>query len=115
MTFPCDTTKQPTVLQVRLWFQNEDPSSKLNSVPPIGAPKAAEIIAIASKTAINVEHVEMSINSPATPAAAPHETKSLFSLEKPNSVVRKIHVPFHEPSPVTAEIGIRDWVFLESW
>ena len=30
-----------TVLQVRPWFQNEDPSSKLKSTPPMGAPNAA--------------------------------------------------------------------------
>ena len=30
-----------TVLQVSPWFQNEDPSSRLNSTPPIGAPNAA--------------------------------------------------------------------------
>ena len=30
-----------TDLQVRDWFQNEDPSSKLNSTPPMGAPNAA--------------------------------------------------------------------------
>ena len=46
-----------TVLQVRAWFQNEDPPSKLNSTPPMGAPKAA-----------------------ATPAAAPLEAKSRLYL-----------------------------------
>ena len=46
-----------TVLQVRAWFQKEDPSSKLNNTPPMGAPKAA-----------------------ATPAAAPLDTKSRLSL-----------------------------------
>ncbi len=30
-----------TVLQVRDWFQNEEPSSKLKSTPPMGAPNAA--------------------------------------------------------------------------
>ena len=48
-----------TVFQVRAWFQNEDPSSKLKSTPPIGAPKAA-----------------------ATPAAAPLDTKSRLSLKE---------------------------------
>lgn len=47
-----------TVFQVRDWFQNELPSSRLNRTPPMGAPKAA-----------------------ATPAAAPAETKSRLSLE----------------------------------
>ena len=46
-----------TVLQVRAWFQNEDPPSKLNNTPPKGAPKAA-----------------------ATPAAAPLEAKSRLYL-----------------------------------
>ena len=46
-----------TILQVRDWFQKLAPSSKLNSTPPTGAPKAAE-----------------------TPAAAPPETKSRFSV-----------------------------------
>lgn len=46
-----------TTFQVRAWFQNEEPSSKLKRVPPIGAPKAA-----------------------ATPAAAPADTKSRLSL-----------------------------------
>ena len=49
--------KSVTILQVRFWFQKLAPSSKENSVPPIGAPKAA-----------------------ATPAAAPAETKSRLSL-----------------------------------
>ena len=46
-----------TILHVSAWFQKLAPSSKLNSTPPTGAPKAAE-----------------------TPAAAPPETKSLFSV-----------------------------------
>ena len=46
-----------TVLHVRDWFQNEEPSSKLKRTPPMGAPNAA-----------------------ATPAAAPEETKSRLSL-----------------------------------
>ena len=46
-----------TVLQVRAWFQNEEPSSKLKRTPPMGAPNAA-----------------------ATPAAAPLDTKSRLSL-----------------------------------
>lgn len=49
---------QRTTFQVRAWFQKEEPSSRLKRVPPIGAPKAA-----------------------ATPAAAPADTKSLFSLK----------------------------------
>ncbi len=48
-----------TVLQVRDWFQNEEPPSKLKRTPPMGAPNAA-----------------------ATPAAAPEETKSRLSLHK---------------------------------
>ena len=32
-----------TVRHVSFWFQNEQPSSKLNNTPPIGAPNAAEI------------------------------------------------------------------------
>ena len=32
-----------TDFQVRAWFQKEDPSSRLNKTPPIGAPNAAEI------------------------------------------------------------------------
>ena len=32
-----------TVLHVRAWFQNDDPSSRLNKTPPIGAPKAAKM------------------------------------------------------------------------
>ena len=44
--------------QVRFWFQKLEPSSRAKSTPPIGAPKAA-----------------------ATPAAAPAETKSRFSLK----------------------------------
>ncbi len=46
-----------TTFHVRAWFQKDDPSSRLKSVPPMGAPKAA-----------------------ATPAAAPADTKSLLSL-----------------------------------
>ena len=46
-----------TVLQVRAWFQNEAPPSKLNNTPPRGAPNAA-----------------------ATPAAAPLEAKSRLYL-----------------------------------
>ena len=30
-----------TVLQVKDWFQNEEPSSRLNKTPPMGAPNAA--------------------------------------------------------------------------
>ena len=52
-------TGRLTVLQVRAWFQKDDPSSRLNSTPPMGAPKAA-----------------------ATPAAAPLDTKSRLSLWK---------------------------------
>ena len=44
---------------VRPWFQKLAPSSKLNKTPPTGAPNAA-----------------------ATPAAAPPDTKSLFSFEE---------------------------------
>lgn len=51
-------THPRTTFQVRAWFQKDEPSSRLKSVPPIGAPKAA-----------------------ATPAAAPAETKSLLSLK----------------------------------
>ena len=46
-----------TIRQVKPWFQKEAPSSKLNKTPPTGAPKAA-----------------------ATPAAAPPDTKSRFSV-----------------------------------
>ena len=46
-----------TILQTRAWFQNEAPSSRLNNTPPTGAPKAAD-----------------------TPAAAPADTKSRFSV-----------------------------------
>ena len=41
------------------WFQKDEPSSRLNKVPPMGAPKAA-----------------------ATPAAAPADTKSRLSLRR---------------------------------
>ena len=53
-----DQVEQQTVLQVRGWFQNEEPPSKLKSTPPSGAPKAA-----------------------ATPAAAPLDAKSLLYLQ----------------------------------
>ena len=33
-----------TLLHVSSWFQNELPSSRLNNTPPMGAPKAAEMI-----------------------------------------------------------------------
>lgn len=46
-----------TTLHVSPWFQKDEPSSRLNRVPPMGAPKAA-----------------------ATPAAAPADTKSRLSL-----------------------------------
>lgn len=46
-----------TTLHVSHWFQKDEPSSRLNRVPPMGAPKAA-----------------------ATPAAAPADTKSRLSL-----------------------------------
>ena len=46
-----------TIFQVRAWFQKLAPSSKLKRTPPTGAPKAA-----------------------ATPAAAPPDTKSRFSV-----------------------------------
>ena len=55
----CLSVHPLTVLHVRPWFQNDDPSSKLKSTPPMGAPKAA-----------------------ATPAAAPLDTKSRLSLQK---------------------------------
>lgn len=48
-----------TTFHVSPWFQKDEPSSRLNKVPPIGAPKAA-----------------------ATPAAAPADTKSRLSLRK---------------------------------
>lgn len=48
-----------TTFHVSPWFQKDEPSSRLNKVPPIGAPKAA-----------------------ATPAAAPADTKSRLSLWK---------------------------------
>lgn len=46
-----------TTFHVSPWFQKDEPSSRLNRVPPMGAPKAA-----------------------ATPAAAPADTKSRLSL-----------------------------------
>ena len=46
-----------TILHVRAWFQKLAPSSRLNRTPPIGAPNAAD-----------------------TPAAAPPDTKSRFSV-----------------------------------
>jgi len=56
-TDPTVVKQQKKHLQVNLVVQKEAPSSKENSTPPIGAPKAA-----------------------ATPAAAPQDTKSRFSL-----------------------------------
>lgn len=56
--FSLHSWDQRTTFQVRAWFQKEEPSSRLKSVPPMGAPKAA-----------------------ATPAAAPADTKSLLSLK----------------------------------
>ena len=50
-----------TILQVKAWFQKLAPSSKLKRTPPTGAPKAAD-----------------------TPAAAPPDTKSLFSVSDLN-------------------------------
>lgn len=49
--------EQKSTFHVSPWFQKDEPSSRLNKVPPIGAPKAA-----------------------ATPAAAPADTKSRLSL-----------------------------------
>lgn len=48
-----------TTFHVSPWFQKDEPSSRLNKVPPMGAPKAA-----------------------ATPAAAPADTKSRLSLRR---------------------------------
>lgn len=48
-----------TTFHVSPWFQKDEPSSRLNKVPPMGAPKAA-----------------------ATPAAAPADTKSRLSLRE---------------------------------
>lgn len=59
-----------TTFQVRAWFQKEEPSSRLNRVPPIGAPKAA-----------------------ATPAAAPAETKSRLSLRCTEQETTGVFVP----------------------
>lgn len=53
------THRYLTTFHVSPWFQKDEPSSRLNKVPPIGAPKAA-----------------------ATPAAAPADTKSRLSLRK---------------------------------
>lgn len=52
-----ETIEQKKERHVSCWFQKLAPSSRENSTPPIGAPKAA-----------------------ATPAAAPEETKSRFSV-----------------------------------
>lgn len=52
-----ETIEQKNERQVNCWFQKLAPSSSENNTPPIGAPKAA-----------------------ATPAAAPEDTKSRFSV-----------------------------------
>lgn len=75
-----------TTFHVSPWFQKDEPSSRLNKVPPMGAPKAA-----------------------ATPAAAPADTKSRLSLRKRRGEGERAHLLFkkepsehffiHEPYP----------------
>lgn len=64
-----------TTFHVSPWFQKDEPSSRLNKVPPIGAPKAA-----------------------ATPAAAPADTKSRLSLRKRREGEENVCLFKKEPS-----------------
>lgn len=90
-----------TTFQVRAWFQKDEPSSRLNRVPPIGAPKAA-----------------------ATPAAAPADTKSRLSLKCMKSTRQQCLHHLHcsqsmmfvlpQIIPVTAKVGKIKFDLLES-
>ena len=75
------TIAQKKARQVSFVDQKEDPSSNANSTPPIGAPKAA-----------------------ATPAAAPHATKSRFSASFLNSwnLLNVVSIPQRKVCPYSS-------------